>query len=146
MTTPESTSRPRSQAAISVILPTHNGGPLIAEALDSILAQAVPVKQIVVVDDGSTDDTAKVVGRYRNAPIQYIQRPHEGMASACNAGLAAARGEFVTFLYAGDRWSPAFTERMHDYLVEDPGIACAFGNFVHLDASTGKMLGDQFRY
>lgn len=144
MATPEPTSTPRPQASISVIVPSYNCGRLIAEALDSILEQTLSVEQIIVVDDGSTDDTANVVGRYENRRIQYIHRPHEGMASACNAGLEGARGEFITFLYAGDRWSPTFAERMHDFLAEDPGIACAFSNFVHLDDSTGKMLGDQF--
>jgi hypothetical protein len=145
MTTPEPTP-PRPQASISVIVPSYNGGRLIPETLDSILEQTLPIEQIIVVDDGSTDDTAKVVGRYRNRRIQYMHRPHEGMASACNAGLEAARGELVTFLYAGDRWSPAFAERMHDFLAQDPEIACCFGNFVHLDDSTGKMLGDQFSH
>lgn len=144
MATPEPTSTPRPKASISVILPSYNCGRLIAEALDSILEQTLRIEQIIVVDDGSTDDTATVVGRYKDRRIQYIPRSHEGTASACNAGLDAARGELITFLYAGDRWSPTFAERMHDFLAEDPGIACAFGNFVHLDASTGKMLGDQF--
>lgn len=144
MATHESTPTPRPQASISVILPSYNCGRLIAEAIDSILAQTLPVEQIIVVDDGSTDDTANVVARYQDQRIQYLLRPHEGMASACNAGIEAARGEFITFLYAGDRWSPEFAERMHDYLAEDPEIACAFSNFVHLDDSTGKMLGEQF--
>ncbi len=145
MATPEPTSAPRPRASITVIVPSYNCGTLLGEALDSILAQTVRVEQIIVVDDGSTDDTAKVVGRFRNARIQYIQRPHEGMASACNAGLDAARGEFITFLYPTDRWSPAFVERMHDYLAADPEIACAFSNFVHVDHVTGKMIGEQFR-
>lgn len=146
MATPEPTTAPRPRASISVIVPSYNCGTLIAEAIDSILAQTVRIEQIIVVDDGSTDDTAKVVDGYQNARIQYVKRPHEGMASACNAGLDAARGEFITFLHAGCRWSPAFAERMHDYLIEDPGIACVFSNFVHLDNSTGKMLGDQFSH
>lgn len=146
MSTPEPTSATRPQASISVIVPSYNGGGLLAEALDSILAQTLPVEQIIVVDDGSTDNTAEVVGRYKDPRIQYIRGPHAGLATACNVGLDAARGEYVTFLHPDDRWSPAFVERMHDYLAEDPEIACAFSNFVHLDDSTGKMLGDQFRH
>lgn len=146
MATPQPTSTAPVRASISVIVPSFNGARFIAEALDSILEQTLPIEQIIVVDDGSTDDTGKVVARYKNRRIQYIPRPHEGIASACNAGLDAARGEFVTFLHAGDRWSPAFAERMHDFLAADPGIACAFGNFAHLDEATGKMLGDQFRF
>ncbi|MFC4307667.1 glycosyltransferase family 2 protein [Steroidobacter flavus] len=133
-------------ASVSVIVPSHNGGPFLAEALDSILAQSLPVGQILIVDDGSTDNTAEVVARYKDRRIQYIRKPQAGLAAACNVGLEATRGEFITFLYPDDRWSPTFVERMHDYLGEDPGIACAFSNFVHLDEATGKMLGDQFRH
>ena len=146
MTTPEPTATPRPQAPISVIVPSYNGGKHLAEALDSILAQSLPVKQILIIDDGSTDNTAEIVGRYQDRRIQFVRQQHAGIVAACNAGLDAARGEFVTFLHPDDRWSAEFVERMHDYLAEDPGIACAFSNFVHLDEATGKMLGDQFRH
>jgi hypothetical protein len=132
-------------ASISVIVPSYNCGTFIAEALDSILAQSLPVGQILIVDAGSTDNTAEIVGRYKDRRVQYLRGPHAGLVAACNAGLDAARGEFVTFLYPDDRWSPTFVERMYDYLSEDAEIVCAFSNFVHLDDSTGKMLGDQFR-
>jgi GT2 family glycosyltransferase len=146
MATPEPTSTPRPQASISVIVPSHNGGKHLAEALDSILAQTQPVKQILVIDAGLTDNTADVLSRYKDPRIQTIRRPQADIVAACNAGLDAARGEFVTFLYPDDRWSAEFAERMHDYLAEDPGIVCAFSNFVHLDDATGKLLGDQFRH
>jgi glycosyltransferase involved in cell wall biosynthesis len=145
MSTPEPTAPPRAPASISVIVPSHDGGTFIAEALDSILAQSLPVQQILIIDDGSSDNTAEVVGRYKDRRIQYIRTPPAGLVAACNVGLDAARGEFVTFLYPDDRWSPAFVERMYDYLAADAGIACAFSNFVHLDEATGKMVGDQFR-
>lgn len=132
--------------SISVIVPSHNGGKHLAEALDSILAQTLPVKQILIVDDGSTDDTADIVGRYQDRRIQLIRQPRAGIVTACNAGLDAARGEFITFLNPDDRWSGEFVERMHDYLAENPAIACTFSNFVHLDDATGKLLGDQFRH
>jgi glycosyltransferase involved in cell wall biosynthesis len=146
MTTSEPTATRRPQASVSVIVPTHNGGKHLAEALDSILAQTLPVKQILIVDDGSTDHTAEIVGRYQDRRIQHIRRERTGIVGACNAGLETARGEFVTFLHPDDRWSGEFVERMHDYLAEDPGIVCAFSNFAHLDAATGKLLGDQFRH
>lgn len=142
----EPTSNIRTQASISVIVPSYNCGSLIGEALESILAQSLPVDQIIVIDDGSTDNTAQVVGRYKYPRIQYIRQRHEGLASARNAGLDAARGEFITFLNADDRWSPAFVERMHDFLAEDPATACVFSNFAHTDPETGKILGDQFQH
>lgn len=145
MTLPPNTTQ-RPPASISVIVPSHNGGKHLAEALDSILAQTLPVKQILIVDDGSTDDTADIVGRYQDRRIQFIRQARAGIVTACNVGLDAARGEFVTFLHPHDRWSGEFVERMYDYLVAAPAIVCAFSNFAHLDEATGKLLGDQFRF
>lgn len=132
------------QASISVIVPTYNCARFIGEALDSILAQTLPLKQIIVVDDGSSDDTAQVLGRYKDRRIQYIRQAHGGVASARNTGLDAARGEYITFLDADDRWRPIFVEMMHAYLSEDPAAASVFGNFVRFEDGTGKLLGLQF--
>lgn len=131
-------------ASISVIVPTFNSARFIGEALDSILAQTLQPEQILVVDDGSTDNTAEVVGRYKHRRIQYIRQAHAGVASARNAGLDAARGEYIAFLDADDRWRPIFLEMMHAYLSENPTAGSVFSNFVRFQDSTGKLLGDQF--
>lgn len=132
------------QASISVIVPTFDSARFIGEALDSILAQTLQPEQIIVVDDGSTDNTAEVVARYKDRRIQYIRQPHAGVASARNTGLDAARGEYIAFLDADDRWRPIYVEMMHAYLSEDPAAASVFGNFVRFQHSTGKLLGEQF--
>lgn len=134
-----------TRAPVTVIVPNYNHGGFIAAAIDSILGQTVEPEQIVVVDDGSTDNTEQVVRRYTDARIEYVKQQHAGVASARNAGLSAARGEFVAFLNADDRWRPAYIERMHGYLAEDPTMACAFGNFVRFETATGKVLSDQFQ-
>lgn len=144
MSDPESAARLAPQASISVIVPAWNSGRFIAEALDSILAQTLQPEQIIVVDDGSTDDTAKVVNRFQHSCIQYIHQPHQGIASARNTGLEAARGEFIAFLDADDRWRPIYLEMMHAFLSEDPTAAVVFGNFVRFQHETGQRLGDQF--
>jgi glycosyltransferase involved in cell wall biosynthesis len=131
--------------SISVIVPTYNCGRFIAEAIDSILRQTVEPEQIIVVDDGSTDDTEQVVRRYADPRIEYIKQPNAGIASARNTGLKATRCEFVTFLDADDRWRPQFIERMHAFLAEDATIVCAFSNFIRFEHTIGKVLGDQFR-
>lgn len=133
-----------SQASISVIVPAYNSARFIREALDSILAQRLQPEQIVVVDDGSTDNTAEVVGRYKDRRIQYIRQAHTGVAGARNAGLDAARGEYIAFLDADDRWRPIFLEMLHGYLSEDPTAGLIFSNFVRFEHGTGKLLGDQF--
>jgi glycosyltransferase involved in cell wall biosynthesis len=135
-------SQPR--APVSVIVPTYNHGRFIAEAIQSILAQSVGVEQIIIVDDGSTDETELVVRRSKDPRIQYIKQTHAGVAAARNAGLNAARCEFVTFLDADDRWGPEFIERLHGFLAEDPTAVCAFSNFVWFSDDTGKIVRDQF--
>jgi glycosyltransferase involved in cell wall biosynthesis len=132
-------------ASVSVIVPSYNYGEFIAEALDSILAQTLQPEQIVVVDDGSTDDTRQVVGRYTDPRLQYIYQQHAGVAAARNTGLNAVRCEYVTFLDADDRWRPTFVETMHEFLAEDPTVACAFANFVRFQHATGDVLPDQFQ-
>lgn len=134
----------KSRVPVSVIVPSYNCSRFLAEAIDSILAQTAEPEQIVIVDDGSTDDTELVVRRFKDARIEYIKQAHAGVAAARNAGLNAARGEFVTFLNADDRWGPEFIERMHGFLAEDPTVACAFSNFVWFRHTTGKIVRDQF--
>lgn len=134
----------KTRASVSVIVPAYNHGRFLGDALQSILAQTVEPAQIIVVDDGSTDETGLVVRRCKDPRIEYIEQAHAGVAAARNAGLNAARGEFVTFLDADDRWGPEFIERLHGFLAEDPTAACAFSNFVWFSAETGKIVRDQF--
>src|SRR4051812_1832108 len=88
---------------VSVVIPTYNSGPLVAEAVASVLAQTRPAFEIIVVNDGSTDDTSE---RLRNLPIPRIQHPTGGVADARNRGIAAATGDLVAFLDADDVWHP----------------------------------------
>jgi glycosyltransferase involved in cell wall biosynthesis len=92
-------------ASVTVVLPTYNSGPLIGEAVASVLAQTVPPEAVIVVDDGSTDDTANRLARF-GARIRYIYQPNQGVSAARNCGLREARSEFVAFLDADDVWHP----------------------------------------
>jgi glycosyltransferase involved in cell wall biosynthesis len=134
----------KTRAPVSVIVSTYNHGRFIGDAINSILAQTVEPEQIIIVDDGSTDDTELAVRRYKDPSIEYIKQTHAGAAAARNTGLNAARGEFVTFLDADDRWGPEFVERLHDFLAEDATAVCAFSNFVWFSHETGKIVRDQF--
>lgn len=134
----------KSRVPVSVIVPSYNCSRLLAEAIDSIRAQTVALEQIIIVDDGSSDETEQVVRQYRDARIEYIKQTHAGKAAARNTGLNAARAEFVTFLNADDRWGPEFVERMHGFLAEEPTVVCAFSNFVWFSNTTGKIVRDQF--
>lgn len=96
-----------SSPAISVITATYNCAQYLAEAVDSALEQTYAPYEVIVVDDGSTDDTPRVMERYAGLPgLHYHRRPHAGHAKAKNFGLGVARGEWVAFLDADDVWLP----------------------------------------
>jgi glycosyltransferase involved in cell wall biosynthesis len=90
---------------VSVVIPAYNAGAYIAETLESALGQTYAHREIIVVDDGSTDDTQRRVQPYLQQ-IHYIRQENAGQGAACNAGLRAATGDFIAFLHADDLWLP----------------------------------------
>jgi glycosyltransferase involved in cell wall biosynthesis len=98
------------QPLISCIVPVFNGELYIREALDSILAQTHRRLEIIVADDGSTDQTAEIVATFKETVV-YLKQNHERPAAARNLGISAATGDFVAFLDADDLWHPEKLER-----------------------------------
>lgn len=92
--------------AVSVVIPAYNAAWCVSKAIDSVLAQDFDDFEVIVVNDGSTDDTAPMLAAYGGA-IHVIDQPNGGMSSARNAGIRAARGELLAFLDADDWWLPA---------------------------------------
>jgi glycosyltransferase involved in cell wall biosynthesis len=92
-----------TQPKISVIIPVYNGAKFLPEAIANVEAQAHPSLEIIVVDDGSTDDTATVAQTLGDR-IRYIHQSNQGPAAARNRGLAIAQGTFVAFLDVDDQW------------------------------------------
>jgi glycosyltransferase involved in cell wall biosynthesis len=88
---------------VSVIVPAYNAEPYLADALESVFAQDYPDLDVIVVDDGSDDDTAGVAER-RGTRVRLFRQPNRGAGAARNAGIDAARGSFVAFLDADDLW------------------------------------------
>jgi glycosyltransferase involved in cell wall biosynthesis len=88
---------------VSVIIPVYNGAALVARAIDSALAQSLTPLEVIVVDDGSSDNTVEVLARY-GPRIRTLHVPHGGVSRARNAGIAASRGELLAFLDADDIW------------------------------------------
>ena len=90
---------------VSVVVPAYNAGKYIGDTLESVLRQTHKVSEVIVVDDGSTDDTSTIVRSF-GARIRLITQPNSGVASACNAGVALSTGEHVAFVDADDIWEP----------------------------------------
>ncbi|MFP5022028.1 glycosyltransferase family 2 protein [Pseudonocardia phyllosphaerae] len=114
---------------ISVITPAYNVGPWIGDALDSVLAQTESRFEYVVVDDGSTDDTADVVRARaaRDSRLRLVQVPNGGSGAARNRALAETSAPFVAFLDGDDRWHPRFLEHMLATMhTAPPGVGMAY--------------------
>lgn len=106
-------------ALVSVIIPTYNSAKHIGGAIKSVLAQTTQQFEIIVVDDGSTDNTATVMEPFlADSRIQYLQRPNGGPSPAKNAGAKASRGEYLAFLDADDFLAPTALETMQKKFTE----------------------------
>ncbi|MBX3703129.1 MAG: glycosyltransferase family 2 protein, partial [Steroidobacteraceae bacterium] len=91
---------------VSVVIPTYNRAAYIRQAIDSVLQQTMTDFEIIVVDDGSTDDTREVVAGYGER-IRYLRTANGGPARARNAGMAEARGQYIAWLDSDDTYHPA---------------------------------------
>ena len=105
---------PPHPPTLSVIVPVYNTAPFLCECLNSLLAQSLQDIEIVIVDDGSTDDSPRILAGYAttHAAVTVIRKPNGGLADARNVGVAAAQGEYVGFVDSDDHVSPAMFERM----------------------------------
>jgi glycosyltransferase involved in cell wall biosynthesis len=93
---------------VSVVIPTYNRAALLAQAIDSVLAQTFADYEVIVVDDGSTDRTAAVVEAVADRRVSLISLPHSGLpARVRNAGIKRARGRYIAFLDSDDLWDPS---------------------------------------
>jgi glycosyltransferase involved in cell wall biosynthesis len=146
---------------VSVIVPTYNRGEMLRAALESVLAQTVPVGEIVVVDDGSTDDTHAIVeslaARDERAHVLYLGGEHTNRRGEVrNRGVAASSGDLLAFLDSDDLWKPERIERQLSALSRAPQAGFAFCNVQRFDENgpigppclspaaryDGRILGD----
>lgn len=104
-TTREFADGPGEPGLVSVIIPTFNRAYLVGSAIESVLAQTYRPVEMIVVDDGSSDGTREVVGRFGSA-VRYFGQANAGVSAARNRGLREARGEFIALLDSDDRWMP----------------------------------------
>jgi glycosyltransferase involved in cell wall biosynthesis len=112
---------------ISTIVPVYNGGLYLARALESVLNQGYRPIELIVVDDGSVDDSADVARAY-GGRIRYHYQPNRGAGAARNAGVDLAMGEYFAFLDADDLWTENKLERQMDALDADGSADMVFGH------------------
>lgn len=104
---------------VSVIIPTYNRGWIIREAIDSVMVQDYRDFELIVVDDGSTDNTPDILDSFRDE-IRVLRQENQGVSAARNRGLAAASGRFIAFLDSDDLWLPQKLLRQVEFFNKNP--------------------------
>ncbi|MEQ1762400.1 MAG: glycosyltransferase family A protein [Pyrinomonadaceae bacterium] len=124
---------------VSVVIPTYNYGQFIGEALDSALRQTLAPVEVIVVDDGSTDDTEQIVGEFANRSVRYIRQENAGVCSARNRGAAESTGDLIAFLDADDTWEPTKLAKQADRF-DDPNIGLVHCGMTEFDSASGEIV------
>ena len=124
--------------AVSVVIPAYNQGQYLRGAIKSVLAQTYHDYEIIVVDDGSTDNTAAIAAGFE-PDIRYIYQDNQGLAGARNTGIRQARGEYIALLDSDDLWLPSFLEAMMALAAANPRAAVFYCGLNYIDAR-GRLL------
>ncbi len=119
------------QHRISVIIPTYNHAQYLGEAIESVLSQDYPDMEVIVVNDGSTDNTQEVSSRY-HGKITFIEQPNGGCSTARNAGLNVASGEYIAFLDSDDSLLPGSLLVRAQYLDNHPEVGMVCGDVIEM--------------
>jgi glycosyltransferase involved in cell wall biosynthesis len=128
-----------NNSTIATIIPAYNCERYLAEAIESVLAQDYRPLEIIVVDDGSTDGTAKVANNF--APtIQYCFQANGGIGSARNCGIGLARSDFIAFLDADDLWLQGKLEHQMRTMVDNPETEAVFGLAQQFQEASGSAI------
>ncbi|MBC8009532.1 MAG: glycosyltransferase family 2 protein, partial [Burkholderiales bacterium] len=138
---PASATGSAYRPTISVVIPAFNAAPWLPVALDSISAQSYPNLEIIVIDDGSTDETPRLLRRHAacDSRLRVISRPNTGIVGALNDGLAAARGHFIARMDADDAAAPDRLALQLERFVADPGLV-ALGSAVTFMDDAGHSV------
>jgi glycosyltransferase involved in cell wall biosynthesis len=131
---------------VSVVVPTYNGSRFLEETLDSLGGQTVPLHEVVVVDDGSTDGSEHIA-RHHPAVTRVLRQPHLGVAYARNTGVAHATGSHIALLDQDDLWGPSRHERIIRFLTSNPGqkalVTTCTGFYRQSDQEALQQRGDR---
>lgn len=128
-----------SRPTVSVIIPTYNRAHMVGAAIDSLLAQTRRPTQIIVVDDGSTDDTSSVLKRYAGQ-ITAISQENRGRSAARNVGLKHAHADYIAFLDSDDTLPPDSIEFRARMLDQDSSVDVVYGDALVQNADTGQEI------
>jgi glycosyltransferase involved in cell wall biosynthesis len=127
---------------ISVIIPTYNNAAFVTDAVDSVLRQSRRVDEIVVIDDGSTDDTAERLLPYTSRGVRFVQQENRGVSATRNRGIRGTHGDWIGFLDADDVWEPDKIEAQVACIAGNPRVVLVGGyySFWNVAANTRTLV------
>ena len=121
---------------LSVVIPCYNAARFLEETLRSVLAQTYAAHEVIVVDDGSTDESARIAANF-GPPVRVLRQTNQGESTVRNRGMAEARGDWVGLLDADDTWEPDKLHCQVDVLRDQPGdIVCVYNDFFRFEGGT----------
>lgn len=137
----EGAAMPEQSPQVSVITPTYNRADFLMTAIESVQAQTFDNWEMLIVDDGSTDDTAELVSSYatKDSRIRYFRQPNQGQSVARNRALEHARGEFVCFLDSDNAWIPEKLGSQLAVFRESPEVDVVYGDIITINEA-GKEI------
>ena len=126
---------------VTVLMPVYNGDNFLMSAVDSVLSQDFAHFELVIVDDGSTDGSARLLASLNDPRVRVLSQTNGGMSAALNAGLRAARGELVARMDQDDLALPGRLQQQADFLTDHPDVSVVGSRFVTLDEAgvTGEV-------
>lgn len=127
----------KAMPQVSVIIPLYNKGPYVRRALDSVFAQTFQDYEVIVVDDGSTDDGPEQVETYKNSRLRLIRQANAGPGAARNRGVAEAKGKYIAFLDADDEWLSSFLYKSLENI--NRNRKCVFSTCSFFNCEVGKI-------
>lgn len=127
-----------SRPLVSIIIPTYNRASYVCETIDSILAQDYPEKEILVIDDGSKDDTASVLKQY-GKKISYFHHPNQGEAVTVNRGWGMAKGKYAAIVSSDDPVRPGWLTACVDFMEKTPTALVGYPDWIMIDDTGDEM-------
>jgi glycosyltransferase involved in cell wall biosynthesis len=130
---------------VSIVIPSYNYGQFVSEAVESVLAQTYSPIEVIVVDDGSTDNTREVLIERFGDRIRYIYQENKGLPGARNTGIRNATGSFLAFLDADDLWLPTKLEKQMAVMSEKPEVGLVYCSSLRVNTQTGASYTEHCR-
>ena len=127
------------EGLVSIITPCYNGAKYIRETIDSVIAQTYPKWEMIIVDDGSKDNSAEIVRGYTDERIHLIQQKNVGSAAARNNGIRQCNGQYIALLDADDLWKPDFLKKQIAFMKKRKAV-CVFCSYERIDGQSKQIL------